>query len=177
MTKLQYISRLLRILFQLGFLIIPIIHIIAWVFGPEIMLGGERAGISLFAFPRDISLTHALTIHTRIAGFLIGLLPTIVEMYLCYFLIKLFRCYESNEIFSLNVARYTRNIGIILLIQIVAEIIYLILIHLLLATTNNISINFSSVNFGSILLALFIILNSWIMIEGYKLREEQQLTI
>jgi hypothetical protein len=99
-----------------------------------------------------------------------------------YSLIKLFRLYERGEIFSINNVNYIRNIGYALLATEFFEPIFQFLMGVVLTMHNPpgqlfFSITLGATNLGIILMSLFIILISWIMAEGCKLREEQQLTI
>lgn len=176
MTKIQRVSRFFRVLFQIGFVSLPIILIINWMFGP-ISLGNSRASISMSLYPHEITALFPITPAIRLQGFFVSLIPTLILMALQYYLIKLFYCYERGEIFSIRTVTYIRNIGVVLLAQVIFQIIYVILMNLVLNGTNISNINFSSVNLSVLLLALMIILNSWITAEGFKLHQEDQLTI
>ena len=177
MTKIKQVSCILRILFQIGFALIPILLLAGWVLGPNIYFGTHQFGVGMTAYPRDITLMQPITISTRLCGLLVSLLPTAIEMYLLYCLIQLFSCYERLEIFSLKTVRLIRNIGLALLAQVVVEFVYIILINLVLNGSKTQSMNFSSVNVSMVIWAVLIIINSWFMQEGYQLHQEQQLTI
>jgi hypothetical protein len=115
-------------------------------------------------------------------GFSLSLIPAGIEMLVLYFLSKLFRLYETGEIFSINNVRYIRNVGYALLAGQVFYPVYEGLMGIIL-TMNNPSghrfakVSFTQTNVGILLVALLVILISWIMAEGCKLREEQQLTV
>jgi hypothetical protein len=104
------------------------------------------------------------------------------ELYILYSLIKLFGLYSKGEIFSVNSVKHIRNIGYALLITQIVNPLYEGLMGLALTWHNPHGHRFASVtlnqtNLGIIFVALIVILVSWIMAEGCKLREEQQLTI
>ena len=106
----------------------------------------------------------------------------LIELYILYSLIKLFGLYSKGEIFSVNNVRYIRNIGYALLFTQIVNPLYQVLMGAVLTLHNPpghrfLSITLDQTNLGIILIALIVILISWIMAEGCKLREEQQLTI
>ncbi|HEX4045817.1 MAG TPA: DUF2975 domain-containing protein [Gammaproteobacteria bacterium] len=178
MNKIQRISCGFRILFQLGFILLPIFLLLSWIIGPQIQFGTSDWGMGFTAYPQNIQIGTPISLSTRLLGFLVSLLPTLVMMYLLYCLMKLFSCYEHGQIFTLNTIYYIRNIGLTLLANVIVESIYVVLINLVLTKSQTIYLNFSSsINLSVVVLALLIILNSWIMREGYQLHQEQQLTI
>lgn len=177
MTKIQRVSGILKELFHIGMWVLPVLLIAGWVLGPDIYLGTHQFGVGFSAFPRHVEVMQPITTQTRLLGFLVGLMPTLVTMYLLYCLRQLFACYGRGEIFTLRTVRYIRNIGITLLVQVLVEMIYIVLINYVLNGMNTLHLNFSSVNISVVLLAVLIIINSWIMSEGYKLHQEQELTI
>ena len=78
--------------------------------------------------------------------------------------------------------RYIRNIGYALIVTQVIDPIYQGIMGFVLTWHNPPGHRFSAIsldqtNIGVILIALIVILISWIMSEGCKLREEQQLTV
>lgn len=180
MNKIQRTSWFFRMVFQLIFVILPLITITVWIYAPNsvTLLGGQ---ISLHAFQVHIPVVQ-MTLGTKILGFIVDLIPLTVNLFVLYFLIKLFRLYEQGEIFTLNNVHYIRNTGYALLIGQLINPIYQALLSLILTWHNPkgmhyISISLSGTNVGVLLGSLLVILISWIMAEGYKLQEEQQLTI
>lgn len=184
-----------RLVFQIIFVTLPILLIISWIYAPDklVLLDGF---IKLNAIPATYSDTHAYTLngipekailHTLSAkeksfGCLASTIPMMVEMFVLYSLIKLFRMYENGEIFSIKHVRYIRNIGYALLIGQLIEPFYQFVMGLILTLNNPphhrfAAITFDQTNMGILLTALLVILISWIMAEGSKLHEEQQLTI
>jgi hypothetical protein len=105
-----------------------------------------------------------------------------IALFILSMLIKLFSLYAKGEIFSLNNVRYIKNIGYALLIGQIVHPIYQGLMGLVLTWHNPpghrfASVTFDQVNLGILLVALLVILISWIMAEGCKLQEEQKLVI
>lgn len=183
MNKIQRTSLFFRVLFQIIFILLPLLTIITWIYAPEpISFLGSK--IILSAFSHGYPIVQPLTVDTKLLGFLISLLPLIVNLFVLYFLIKLFRLYEQGEIFTMNNVRYIRNIGYALLIGQLINPVYQALISMAMTWNNPphqglriISISLDGTNIGIILMSLLIILISWIMLEGYKLKEEQQFTV
>lgn len=183
MNRIKNVSLFFRILFQILIIALPLLLVVAWVTSPEsfIMMGGL---INMSFIPRSYasSILHVLSNTDRLLGFCISAIPMVVEIYIIYSLIKLFKLYEKGEIFSINNVRYVRNIGYALLLTQIVNPIYEGLMGVALTWHNPPGHRFASItidqtNIGIIFAALIIILISWIMAEGCKLREEQQLTI
>jgi len=183
MNKIKNVSLFFRLVFQIILIALPVLLIMSWVYAPDelIMLAGM---IKLNAIPTAYSksILHALTIEEKSIGFLVSTVPILVEMFILYSLIKLFRLYENGEIFSIKNVKHIRNIGCALLIGQLIEPIYQSVMGLVLTLNNPphhryAAITLDQTNVGILLIALMVILISWIMAEGCKLREEQQLTI
>ncbi len=189
MNKIKRISRCFRILFQLLFLIIPILFIYAWTTSPESVV--MMNGLINFSFiPRAYIATgdhasrilHVLAGPEKILGGFIGAIPLIIKLYMLYALIKLFKLYERGEIFTLENVRYIRNIAYAMLISQLVTPVCEFLMGIALTMRNPPEHRFAAVtldqtNIEVILTALIVILISWIMAEDCKLNEEQQLTI
>lgn len=186
MNKIKRVSQIFRILFQIGFVAAPIALVLTWWFAPHSLATitnscATPTGVS-YRFIPATQILHPLSAETKFFGFLVSIIPTGIQMFLLYFLIKLFRLYEHAEIFSLAAVKYIKRIGYTLLIGQAAYIIYQALITGILTWGNpsghrTITIGFGSPNFAIVLTALIVILISWIMEEGCKLRDEQQYTV
>jgi DUF2975 family protein len=194
-NRIKRVSLFFRLVFQIFFVALPILLIFSWIYAPEqlILLTGF---IKLNAIPATYSgmhvytaqgipekaILHTLTVGEKTLGCLVSAIPIIVEMFILYSLIKLFKLYEKGEIFSMGHVRYIRNIGLALLIGQIIEPIYQFIMGFVLTLNNPphhhyAAITLDQTNIGILLTSLLIILISWIMAEGYKLHEEQQLTI
>lgn len=203
MNKIKRVSLFFRIIFQIIFIAIPILLIFSWIYAPEplnLFIGiikfnaipSTYAGPHVYAkgayllhppmgAPEPV-LLHILSWKEKCLGFLVSLLPTTIDLIVLYCLIKLFRLYEQGEIFSINNVKYIRNIGYALLIGQLLNPIYQGLMGIVLTWNNPKGHRFAAIsldqtNLGILLVGLMVILISWIMTEGCRLREEQQLTI
>lgn len=195
MNRFKNVSLFFRLVFQIIFIALPILLIMSWIVAPDelILLAGF---IKINAIPATYSgmhtftaqgipekaILHTLSIGEKSLGCLVSMIPMMVEMFILYYLIKLFKLYENGDIFSLHHVRYIRNIGYALLIGQLIEPFYQFVMGAVLTLHNPphhryAAITLDQTNIGILLTALLVILISWIMAEGCKLHEEQQLTI
>lgn len=183
MNRIKNISLFFRIIFQIIFIALPILLLISWIYAPDEF--GFLIGIFRFhAIPDNYSnaILHPLSHYEKTVGCLISAIPMMVQMFIFYCLIKLFKLYEMGKIFSLHHVKYIRNIGYALLIGQLIQPFYQFVMGLVLTMNNPPHHRFATVtltqtNLGILLIAMLIILISWIMAEGYKLQEEQQFTV
>jgi len=200
MDKIKKVSFLLRILFQIVAVILPVSLAIYWIEFPLpinfFQLGFSWIGATFhFGIPAPgngvtfgfipISISDAVSHVTPLAkliGFIFNLIPLMVGELTLYFLIKLFMLYENAEIFSIYSVLYIRRIAYVLLIGQLMNPLYDGLITLTMTWNNPpgqriIAVAIDSTNVGLILMASVIIIISWIIAEACKLREEQKYTI
>jgi hypothetical protein len=180
MNKIMLVSRFFRVLFQITFVAVPICLILYWLNAPyPLLIFGNSIFIDLIPhqMPNFPIILH-LSNQTKFLGFLVSLIPATVILVVCYFLIKLFRLYEKNEIFSLNNIIYLRKVAaVVILGELVFLPIYQGLLSLVLTWDYSSHFVVFSVNFSILLLSLLLVLISWIMAEGFKLQDEQQYTV
>lgn len=174
--KIKYVSLFFRILFLVLFVAIITKQIFGWMVAPLHTWTGVIPGVYLAYLPQ------VLDTNTRLAGFLVTLAPTGIKLMLLYFLIKLFRLYEQHEFFSSNNVYYIRNVGYALLLEQIVRPLSDFVLGFVLTSGNPPELRYAGMfitdsNLGLLLMAMLIILVSWIMSEGHKLYDEQQLTI
>ncbi len=183
MHNIKKVSIFFRVLLQLAFVLLPIITIICWINAPNPVIDSQNLSLSFLPNGLDkLKILHELSLSTKIFGCLLSLIPTGINMLVLYFLIKLFELYQQGEIFSSQNVKYIRNTAYGLLLGQVVNPFYQGFLSALLTWQNPhgtriAEVSLSGTNIGIVLAALLIILISWIMAEGCKLREEQQLTI
>lgn len=186
MNKIQRVSRFFRVLFQICFVGYPVLVALGWalvsVDKPYLLDDrGLTYGVVPDAYMGGV-IQHALSASEKLQGFLVSMPSLSIGLLALYFLIKVFRCYERSEIFSLNIVHYLRNIGYLLLAGQFVGLVREGVLGWVLTRHNPPGhgmavLSFSQTNLGIILVALLVILMSWIMAEGLKLKEEQQLTV
>ena len=183
MDKIKRVSLFFRAVFQIVLVVLPIILVFAWVTSPEsLVIMGGVINMSFIPSAYSNSILHVLTPIDRLLGFGISSIPMLIEFYILYSLIKLFDLFSKGEIFSVNNVRHIKNIGYALLASQAVNPFYESFMGVALTLHNPkghrfASITFDQTNISIILVALIVILIAWIMAEGCKLREEQQLTI
>lgn len=181
MDKIKQVSFIFRVVFQIIFAAMIFMPVIAWILAPypfTFYIGGFSAIPEAY----QNRIFHPLLVETKLLAFFVDMIPTMIALTAVYFLIKLFRLYENGEIFSATNVRYIRNVGCALLVYQLLMPIRQFVLGFILTWNNPPGLGYavmtiSGTNVGIILTALIIILISWIMAEGCKLREEQQLTI
>ncbi len=180
--RIQKVSLIFRTLFQILLVAVPIVHILAWVHAPQAIDVSGKFGFIVSVVPKGVIVLHPLSISTKIYGFLVGAIPLIMIEFILYYLIRLFKLYAGGEIFSALNVNYIKKIGYFMLLVQIASIISNGILSFILTWGNPhghryIILTIQGLNITVILTAFLIILISWIMAEGCRLREEQQLTI
>ncbi len=181
MNKIKRASRVIRIAFQIAFIVLPILLVLFWIYAPNhIVIPGS--GVSFSFIPEGTLIMHALTISNRIWGFLITAISTSVSLLMIYYVIKLFKLYESGTIFSLqNVKCIKRAGGLLMISQVITQLCNTLLT--LILTWGNpphhqmLELTFSGGNIGLVLVGLMVLVVGWVMTEAVKLRHEQELTV
>lgn len=127
-------------------------------------------------------ITHALTTKVKLLGFCISIIPLSINLLILFYLIKLFKSYVHESIFSRQNVSCIQRIGWLLLAGQLLAPIYEALISATLTWGNPvghrlITISFSKDNLAVILCATMIIVIAWIMAEAYKDQENHKLII
>src|SRR3990167_1007054 len=116
---------------------------------------------------------------TKIIGCCAQLIEASPFIGIFWYLSQLFYCYENDKIFTMQNAQNYYKIGKLLLFDAFLAQPISGGLWLLAVTLSNpvgqryISISLGSSNFVSVFAGLFIILISWVMIEGSKIQDEQ----
>ena len=183
MQRIAKVSRVFRIIFQMLLILMPLFTIISWLILPDqLRLSSSIGSIAYNPIPNDLNVPALITPMTRVLGFLINMLTVGINMSIFYFLVRLFRNYEREQIFSLTNARLIRKVGYALLVWQILRPIQTALMSLMLTWHNppgqrELLVSFSSNNLAVILIACIVILISSVMAEAYKLQQEQEYTI
>lgn len=195
MNNIRRVSLFFRILFQIIFAALPVLLVIGWFYAPESMrlfmgvvkidvIPEPYAATHVFGGSEmaEKAIQHTLSQSEKILGFAVSLIPLMIKLYVLYSLIRLFRLFEAGNIFSLQHVKYLRNMAYALLAGQVLEPFYQFVMGIVLTLHNPPGHRFAAItldqtNVSLLLAALLMILISWIMTEGYHLREEQQLTV
>jgi len=190
MEKIQKVSRYFRWFFTALIILTPLFSALCWYFFEKLIpaasqtqLGFHAAAISpAVQVANKLPLISEITAQTKMLGFLVPLIPDGIFMLACFLLAQLFRLYEKGQIFLAQNVRCIRNLGLLLLIKPVLLLVYETLLTFIL-TMNNlvgerlIKVSAGTDQVGEIALALVILLISWIMDEGRKLKEQEDYII
>lgn len=189
MDRIKRISKFFSFIFQLCFILNPILVVISWINTPNTikLLGGIFQFNCIPTAYTKLNLTsplimHTLSINEKLLGFFINCIPLSINMFMMYSLIQLFKLYEAGEIFTQNNIRYIRNVAYALLMGQLIEPIYDGLTGMVLTWNNPhghrlAAVGFDQSNIWILLIAGFMLLISWIMAEGYRLQQEHALTV
>jgi len=118
MNKIRNVSLFFKIIFQLVLLALPALLILSWIAAPNelVLLGGiiklnaipaNYAGMHAYSVSGihflppasgeiDKAILHTLTTGEKISGCLISFIPTLINMFIVYSLIKLFNLYAKK---------------------------------------------------------------------------------
>jgi hypothetical protein len=183
---IQKVSLIFRYLFLFVFIALPIHHLILWFFTPDHTLTFLGGGIGMVskAIPDNVQIAYQMGFFTNLLACLVDAIPLIFMELIFYWLIRLFVLYEKAEIFSLKNVSYIKRIACALIIlQFVKPFVEGLLTFVL--TWQNppgqdlrfISMSFHNTSSGLLVVGVLVLLVSWVMAEGARMREEQQLTI
>ena len=192
MNRIQRTSMFFRVLFQIVFVVMPVLFVYSWVaWANSLESIYMMNGVIHFSFvPQAYMATaehgthilHTLSATEKLLAGCINAVPLAVNLFIFYSLVKLFKLYEQGEIFAMANVRYIRNIGYALLVGQLIDPFYQAAMGLVLTIHNPpghgfVAVGLDQTNIETIITALMVILISWIMTEGCKLREDQQLTV
>lgn len=178
MNRISSTSTKFRVLFQISFILIPLVNLLLWMFYDKL--------------PNEISMTllpHALNLDqininstTKVLSFFASMLQVTIVLYALRLLINLFKNYERNEIFSLTNVSYYRRLGYSFFIWVICSKLVEMLTSLILTYQNAvghrmIAVRLEVTDFALLIMGGLIILIAWIMNEGHELKEEQALII
>lgn len=183
MNKIKQVSFWFRLFFQAALYLSPALLAFAWIFStPNNFNPGYISGFGPVPHDLNIPILYSLNASTKLMGFLISCIPLSITMLILYYLVKLFKLYEHAQIFTFANVKYIRNIGWLVLLSQIIRPIYEAMITAALTFQNPhghrfASISFSNNNLTTLIIALIIILISWVMAEGCKLNDEQKYII
>ncbi|WP_338669850.1 DUF2975 domain-containing protein [Pseudodesulfovibrio methanolicus] len=186
--RIQRFARVFRAIFVAAFVLSPVIVATLWFSGGEVLLGdgGSTTIIGLVRDNVSLDAAHApafpLPWSQRWLGLAVSLIPLGPTMLCLWWLARLFGLFTAGEIFTGNTVKYIRRTGWTMLAGVILMPIHEALLTLVLTIHNPpgerlITISLESGDARDLLVAGIIILVSWIMDEGRKLRETDELTV
>lgn len=186
--RIQRFAKVFRAIFFAVFVLSPAVVAGLWLSGGEVLLGDGEATAVIGQAWSNVSLdaAHApalpLPWGQRWLGLGVSLIPLGATMLCLWWLVRLFSLFSAGEIFTGNTVRYIRRTGWTMLAGVALMPVHEALLTLVLTMHNApgerlISISLKSSEIRDLLIAGIIILVSWIMDEGRKLREADELTV
>lgn len=177
-NKIKVVSFFFVLFFQVTFIVLVAAQILGWIFADSNSAGYFSVIPALY----QGKIFSPLTFNARVAGFCVTTIPLMFELMVLYFLIKLFSLYRQLSIFTPNNVRYLRNIGYSLLLLQIAKLLSDFILGFILTSGNPLGMRVAIMqmtenNIAIILVALMVILISWIMAEGVRLQADHEFTI
>lgn len=181
MERIQKISILLYYLLLVVIILIPVFAVLKWWQLPYQCATGQT-----FCFP-IVNNTRLVTMFdmgwgSRLALLAITLIPNLLVMVICAYLMQLFKSFHLGEVFSEQNVHLLKRIAQILLLSVLVKPLYDLLMSYTLTWDNpggqvmlvaGVSMN----EFFMLFLSALVFLIAWVMSEAYKLKEEQQYTV
>jgi hypothetical protein len=178
--RIRRVSAILKWLFIIAMVVVPLLYVSFWAFDSHIF--SKSLGLSVIpAYPVH-SLGQQLPVEIRIVGFCVSLVPMIFFIVKMVFLVKLFALYERGIIFAIGNVRNIRRLGWTMLLWEVANPFYQLLLTFVISSNNPpghrfVSISWNNIDVSTTIMAVIILVVSWIMREGVRLEEQQRLTV
>jgi hypothetical protein len=188
MDRIQKVSSYLLVIFNILLVVLPLSLFILWMFmdyGPikEAIESGvffepvhaPRGIVNLAKLPWD-----PLTKFIGFMGNLVGILPILLGLII---LKSIFRNYRKGEIFNIINARQYKYLGYLffldaLITSPLSNMLKILAVTLTYPTgPRTIVIGFGTPTFESLFCGILVIVISWVMVEGYKLQEDQKFII
>ena len=173
--RIQRASRRLRLLLMTVLWAMPVINALVWIFMnnfPEMMTSEML----------PYFVTYPLPASARLMGFMVVMIPTGVAMAGAYYLMRLFKLYERGEIFKLSNVRCYKKLSRVLIWWFAAGVLCRSLLSVVLTLHHPpghrmITFGLSSADLTILLLGMILAVIAWVMEEGRRLQEDQDLTV
>jgi len=144
------------------------------------LANGETPSLDLFPEPPLTITDYPLRTANRLLGTLVQLLPDLVFMLMLWQLRQLFRGYRHGLLFTFEQIRRYRQIGVLLCVSFLVELIQTPLLDTVLTMSGpeiHGSVSISSSDFRLLLAGLIVLALALVMREAKLLADEQQLTV
>lgn len=188
MDRIQKVSSYLLAIFNMLLVVLPLSLLILWLFmdyGPINNAITEGLFFSPVETPEGVLNLGMIKWDTLskfigIMASLLGILPILLGLII---LKTIFRNYRKGEIFNITNAHQYKYLGYLFFLDgLVTKPLSGLLQVLAVTLTNSpghryLSIGFGTPNLEALFCGVLVIVISWVMVEGYKLQEEQKLIV
>lgn len=183
--KLISTSKIMLLILRILFILLILMSIIPWIV-PNSEVGKTLYsiyGMSNYMISKNFDEVTNFTLQSRLLGFfgsIFSLFPLFVGVII---MIRLFKNYALNNIFSIQNAKLYSNLGIIYLLSaLLLEPLSQILLSLSVSLNHPVGQRFIAIsmtvnNLTAIFFAIMLIFIGQVMKLGQKISEEQELTI
>jgi hypothetical protein len=173
--RIQRASHRLRRLLLMVACAMPVINAAVWAYinhFPEII---HREILPYF-------VKIPLPASARCMGFLVTMMPTAVAMFGAYYLMRLFHLYEQGAIFRPSNVQCFKKLSRVLIWWFAVGIVHRSLLSVALTLHNPpgqriFTLSIGSPDLTALLLGCILAVIAWVMEEGRKLQEDQDLTV
>lgn len=188
MDRIQKVSSYLLVSFNILLVGLPLFLSILWVFIDDDPIKKAVSEGLFFEWTRTpegvVNLAKiAWTPLTKFIGFmgsLLGNLPVLLGLFI---LKAVFRNYRKGEIFNITNAQQYKYLGWLFFLDAfitrpLSEMLQVLAVTLTYPPGHRyITLGFGTPNIEALFCGILVIVISWVMVEGYKLQEEQKLTV
>ncbi|NVK17341.1 MAG: DUF2975 domain-containing protein [Methylocystaceae bacterium] len=182
MTKIQKISRLARLCFQGLIVLLPLCVCYYWL---TINTAYDYLGLyGIIDLDLDVAgLTQVpLSVTTRFLALGVSLTLCAILMQALTLLVRLFKNYERQDIFSYENAVLYTQLGRIIFYWVIGSFIYNAVLSVILSFNNSpgervLELTFTGVDVMTLVLGVIVLVISWVMKEAYEISEEHRQTI
>lgn len=130
MANIKTISRTLRILFQIVFILVPLFTTFYWIYYKSLASAGIQPDLPVI---NSELVTNA---STRYMAFLVSLLPTAIIMFGLHHIILLLKSFEAGKLFHASNPKRIIKIGVTLLALVIMGVAYDALISFVMTFHN-----------------------------------------
>lgn len=176
--RIKKISRRLKLVFILITIITPVIHVLLWVFINDLPSGMMNQIVRSLPVEPSFPLTPSV----RLLSCAVSAIPVAVFIVAGIIFIRLFSLYERGVVFDRKNVRCYRNLGVVMLISVMADIVSRSLLSVALTIQMGegkrmLTVGLGSDNIADVIIGIMIILVSWIMDEARIIKEDADLTV
>ena len=155
--------------------LVPIISALFWIYFNKFYPIMRALGIEIYLLS---VLQQDLSAMARFLGFIVSLLPNIVTIYGIIKLRRLFSLYEKGIIFSKDNVKCFRGIGWALIGLVIANKISMPFLMVVFTSANppgprTIALAVNGEDLTTLVLGMAVLLISWAMDEGRRIKEDQ----
>ncbi|MCE0495072.1 DUF2975 domain-containing protein [Vibrio salinus] len=181
-SHISKLSRFVRIIFQVLFIVIPLTTCYAWMVSKTPYDFISSSGFFTVDIETAPYTTLPISYTTRILAALADLLKDAIVMYSLAVLIHLFRNYERCEIFIRDNVKCYQKLSYSIFYWVIGDIINGVLMSVILSFNNPVGKRVCEMQVQDTDILMFVLgciclIISWVMKEGYALANENAYTV